>query len=185
LYRKLLLSFRDDYRDMTAGITKALAEGDYGLAQRLAHTVKGVAGNISADGLQAAASAVEEAVKEGRYGEAGQTLEPFNLELKRVLRALDELDQGRSDCQQAPWSGMIDLPALLTVLVELKPHLQKSKMKQIKAQMEKAAALMWADEAAGDLAALKMLVGKFKYKEALPVLESLIETLQRLGGSHA
>jgi len=46
-----------------AQIRSALDAGDMALAQRLAHTLKGVAGNIGAEALQAAAAELEHAIR--------------------------------------------------------------------------------------------------------------------------
>ena len=48
LYRKLLRQFSNTEADAAHRIASALAENDRALAERLAHSVKGVAGNIGA-----------------------------------------------------------------------------------------------------------------------------------------
>ena len=56
LYRKLLRQFSNTEADAAQRIASALAEKDRALAERLAHTVKGVAGNIGASAVQNAAA---------------------------------------------------------------------------------------------------------------------------------
>ena len=63
LYRKLLLQFSNTEADVAQRIGAALAEKDRALAERLAHTVKGVAGNIGAAAVQNAAAYLERAIK--------------------------------------------------------------------------------------------------------------------------
>jgi CheY-like chemotaxis protein/HPt (histidine-containing phosphotransfer) domain-containing protein len=65
VYQKLLDKFRRGEADAPQRIRTALVEGDLVTAQREAHTLKGVAGNLGAGRLAAAAKAVEFAVKEG------------------------------------------------------------------------------------------------------------------------
>ena len=48
LYLKLLRQFVDDERDAAVRIRERLAAGDHATAERMAHTVKGVAGNLGA-----------------------------------------------------------------------------------------------------------------------------------------
>ena len=182
LYHKILLSFREDYQDIIPRIKSAMGQQDYELAQRLAHTVKGVAGNIAAEDLQGAAADVESAVKGSRYDEVEQRLELFDRELTRVLAALQELARPDAHRPEAPSTFTIDVQALLDILEEARPNVQKSKLKQSKELMAKAGALPWPEELADHFAKLKKLVGKFKYKDALPVLESLMEKLRQLGG---
>ncbi|MGC3984664.1 MAG: ATP-binding protein [Pseudorhodoferax sp.] len=63
LYLNLLRKFEQGQQDAPAQIRSALDAGDMALAQRLAHTLKGVAGNIGAEALQAAAAALEHAIR--------------------------------------------------------------------------------------------------------------------------
>src|SRR5262249_48628939 len=62
LYRKLLRQFCTSEADAAQRIAAALAENDRALAERLAHTVKGVAGNIGASAVQTAAANLEKAI---------------------------------------------------------------------------------------------------------------------------
>jgi PAS domain S-box-containing protein len=51
-YRKLLKKFRSNQTGVPEQIAQAIESSDRELAERLAHTLKGVAGNIGAEGLQ-------------------------------------------------------------------------------------------------------------------------------------
>ena len=64
LYLKLLSQFADQQGAGLVQITAALAKGDAALAERIAHTLKGVAGNIGAKPVQAAAGSVEKLIRE-------------------------------------------------------------------------------------------------------------------------
>jgi two-component system sensor histidine kinase/response regulator len=64
LYVKLLRQFIDQQGQAVARITEALAKGDIALAERLAHTLKGVAGNIGARHVQSAAGALERSIRD-------------------------------------------------------------------------------------------------------------------------
>ena len=59
LYRDFLNKFIADQEDAAVRIKKSLDEGDRILAERLAHTIKGVAGNIGAGGVQEIAAELE------------------------------------------------------------------------------------------------------------------------------
>jgi two-component system sensor histidine kinase/response regulator len=63
LYRKLLRQFAEQQGPAVGQISAALAQGDVALAERLAHTLKGVAGNIGAKPVQAAAGALEKLIR--------------------------------------------------------------------------------------------------------------------------
>jgi two-component system, sensor histidine kinase and response regulator len=64
LYLAMLRRYVDGQRDTPAAIRKALAEGDRATAERLAHTAKGVAGNVGAVEIAPLATAVETAIRE-------------------------------------------------------------------------------------------------------------------------
>jgi signal transduction histidine kinase/CheY-like chemotaxis protein len=65
LYRDLLGQFAAKQGDAAAQISAALESGDSNLAERIAHTVKGVAGNLAIAEVQSAAQKVEKAIREG------------------------------------------------------------------------------------------------------------------------
>ena len=66
LYRDLLGQFAAKQGDAAAQISAALESGDSKLAERIAHTVKGVAGNLAITEVQSAAQKVEKAIREGQ-----------------------------------------------------------------------------------------------------------------------
>ena len=77
-YFKVLGMFLTNQVDAPAQIRQSLESGDYGTAERLAHTAKGVSGNIGAVELQELAAKVEKAVKDGEGREAvEELLAPF------------------------------------------------------------------------------------------------------------
>ena len=64
LYRNLLTQFAEKQGDAGNQISEALKSGDDKLAERIAHTVKGVAGNLGISSVQLSAAMVEKAVRE-------------------------------------------------------------------------------------------------------------------------
>ena len=84
LLHMLLDEFAKQFAGAIGELRAAIEQGDAELARRLAHTLKGAAGNLSAQDLQQAALALEEEFKAGRL--AGQD-EPLAV----VERALAEL----------------------------------------------------------------------------------------------
>jgi len=65
LFRSLLEQFAGKQAGVGVQIAEALRNRDPALAERLAHTVKGVAGNIGIGGVQSAAAKVERGIKDG------------------------------------------------------------------------------------------------------------------------
>jgi|GEM_PF-475723 len=93
LYHRILIKFRDTQLDTPAQIAQALAAGDTGTAERLAHTLKGVAGSVGAGGVQEAARALEAAIRDGETG-VGPLLDALRSELGVIQEGLSGLDEG-------------------------------------------------------------------------------------------
>jgi signal transduction histidine kinase/DNA-binding response OmpR family regulator/HAMP domain-containing protein len=108
LYLKLLRQFAEHQSAVIARISEAQAAGDIQTAERLAHTLKGVAGNIGATQVQSAAGALERCLRDG----AGhQDLEAAK---QHVAAALDPLiEHLRTAAEVAPSEPEIS-PATLT-----------------------------------------------------------------------
>ena len=70
LYLKLLRQFVAQEADAGARIRACLISGDRGTAERLAHTVKGVAGSLGAGAVQAAGGVLEKAIGNGADADA-------------------------------------------------------------------------------------------------------------------
>jgi two-component system sensor histidine kinase/response regulator len=90
LYRKLLLDFGGQYTQVAAELRQALDAGDFVKSHSLVHNLKGLAGNLAAVDLQAAAIEMEKWVKgdQARTVPAGMLNQKF-LELEKALdRAL-------------------------------------------------------------------------------------------------
>jgi signal transduction histidine kinase/DNA-binding response OmpR family regulator/HPt (histidine-containing phosphotransfer) domain-containing protein/HAMP domain-containing protein len=83
LYLKLLRQFVEEAGNAAERIRDTLAGGDRAGAERMAHTVKGVGGNLGATEVQAAADAVERAVKDGT-----PPIEPLCSRLAEALSVL-------------------------------------------------------------------------------------------------
>jgi signal transduction histidine kinase/DNA-binding response OmpR family regulator/HPt (histidine-containing phosphotransfer) domain-containing protein len=85
-YLALLRDFSATQADAPTRITAALAAGDSAGAERIAHTLKGLAGTIGANILQQRAHALEEAVRTG--GDAAASMPGVQAALSRLLAAL-------------------------------------------------------------------------------------------------
>jgi two-component system sensor histidine kinase/response regulator len=101
LYVKLLNQFVQQQGSAPADIAGALAGGDQALAERLAHTLKGVAGNIGAKSVQARAGVLEKLIREqastgeveAARKEVGATLDPLVDRLRAALGSAPSQDQ--------------------------------------------------------------------------------------------
>jgi signal transduction histidine kinase/CheY-like chemotaxis protein/CHASE3 domain sensor protein len=93
LYLKILRQFAGQQTSALDQIPDALANGDHGLAERLAHTLKGVAGSIGAAGVQSAAAVLERVIRDRSSADqverarqrVGVVLEPLARGIKAAL----------------------------------------------------------------------------------------------------
>ncbi len=64
LYVKILRQFAEQQGPAFDQVADALTTGDHALAERLTHTLRGVAGNVGATGVQSAAAALERVIRD-------------------------------------------------------------------------------------------------------------------------
>jgi len=91
LYRKLLLDFGANYGGVATEISEALEAKDFKQAHSLVHNLKGLAGNLEATNLQAAAVELEKLVR----GQAAK--KTSDKELKRIFAELENTIQQALD----------------------------------------------------------------------------------------
>jgi two-component system sensor histidine kinase/response regulator len=120
LYRKLLGKFRESNRDVVNEIKSSMVAGDMETAARLAHTVKGVAGNLGADDLFPAAGELEKAIKQGETGSFDPLIEQFEGLLSVVLDSIGDLEQKDAAKKETPVGEVtVDVDAVAPLLKEL------------------------------------------------------------------
>jgi HPt (histidine-containing phosphotransfer) domain-containing protein len=88
LYRKLLLDFGANYTETAGEIRKALDANDFDQAHSLVHNLKGLAGNLEAIDLQAAAVNMEKLVK--GVDKNAPSSSQLNLRLSELETALNQ-----------------------------------------------------------------------------------------------
>lgn len=178
LYLKLLRKFRDDFSNADSRIKEILAMGDKDGAQRLAHTVKGVAGNIGALKLQSSAAEVEGWIKNNREGDIEEALIPFGVELGAVMKSLSPIADEPDRPPQLTASN-IDTDKLIELLDQLQPHLKHRNPKLCQAVLDQAGRLAWPPNLVPELDDLRKLIRSYKFKEAQSVHESIMNILNR------
>lgn len=120
LYTKLLCKFKDGQENAVEQIKAALQMGDIETAARLAHTVKGVSGNLGGDNLYQAAAKLEEAIKEGKSLDL--VMAEFDSQLKVVMDGIRVVEERLTAQQKPEDSGVkapVDKEAVKTLLQEI------------------------------------------------------------------
>jgi HPt (histidine-containing phosphotransfer) domain-containing protein len=95
LYLSLLDKFRDNQRDFASNFREALAAGDRATAERLVHTLKGIAGTLGAETLQDSADILEKCVKNNESGEIDTRLASVDTELAAFIAIIDRALEAR------------------------------------------------------------------------------------------
>ncbi len=171
LYHSLLEKFCRDYANASTEIQRFLIAEMPAEARRLAHNIKGVAGNIGADALRDAAGLVEQKVAAGES--PGALLERLAGELHVTIESIAlalEGDQGVETPPARPGSREL----LLTLLKELGPPLRDGRAKQVKSIAMQLNERVWPDSIAGEVRTLAEFAGRYNFKDAIAALELLL-----------
>jgi CheY-like chemotaxis protein len=152
LYRKLLLDFGVKYTKVAVEIKDALIDGDLKQAQSLVHNIKGLAGNLAATELQAAAVEFEKLIK----GDQKPAVSPKQLDaefknletaINRALKAVQTLGPAPKKIPAVPAKDAI---------AAMNPQLAKEAADLLKEPVEM-----------GDITQIKSIAEKLKSKSSV------------------
>ncbi|MBF0337432.1 MAG: response regulator, partial [Nitrospirae bacterium] len=118
-FKELLMDFAEMYASITQEIQAEIHKGDIPKAQRLAHTIKGTAGNLSANGIYATAGELEKAIRDGSEARYVGLLSKFDAALQQVLESLKVLKRPESNLASPSGSTPGDIGQLRATLKEL------------------------------------------------------------------
>ncbi len=117
LYLSLLRKFKIRQKSSAAAIATALDQDDWDTAERLAHTIKGLAGTLGAQRIQSLAGLLEQAI---RHREPRPSVEePLREFAAAVAELLAELDKKLPPPPTPVMDGPVDLRKLEPVCIEL------------------------------------------------------------------
>ncbi|KIX15324.1 response regulator [Dethiosulfatarculus sandiegensis] len=179
LYWNLLIKLGSEYEGMADDINRAWEKGEKAEAERMAHSVKGVAGNVGAMDLAQKAADLETCMKQEDKENLPGLLEAFSFSLSQLISALKQIQPASSEEPRADDSGTEATPQELAEAVNtILPHLKAKKPKPAKEALEKAEGLNWPFEPREDFIQLGKLIKKYKFKDAALAAEILIEKLK-------
>ncbi len=170
LYYNLLQQFVDGQLDAPEKIGAALRDHDRKVAERLAHTVKGVAGNIGAAAVHGVAAELEKAIKSnGGQLRLDSLRAKLGAELGRLREAVAPfLPEPEAAPEEAP-AGAVAPEVIRAAVDKLSALLGDSDAAAGDALEADAAALRAVMDAAG-FARLKKLVNDYAFDDALETL---------------
>jgi CheY-like chemotaxis protein/two-component sensor histidine kinase len=91
LFKKLLGEFYLDHREDIDAIQEALQAGDHETAERLAHTIKGVAATIGANELNFSAKNLELAIKQDKIDDIDRLIDELAMVMRPIVEDLSAL----------------------------------------------------------------------------------------------
>ena len=127
LYRDLLQQFAAKQADAVSQISAAIESGDFHLAERMVHTIKGVAGNIGLGKVLAAAEKLERAIRTEGVDRL-RLFEEFRLVLERQAQAVRSATFEVGASQPAKWrkGESFDAQSATTAIARLRALLEAS-----------------------------------------------------------
>ncbi len=178
LYRKLLLKFRGNQRDFEQRFLAARVDQDPDADTRVAHTLKGVAGNIGALGVQEVAHSLEMACKSGEKS-IDELLAAVMAELQPVMAGIEVLDQPISEeGASAAKSRELDLPAVEPLLRELHTLVTNDDIKAADT-VDKLESLLKGTDYSGHLDSVTRAIEGYDFEKALEALTTLARKLDK------
>ena len=179
LYLDIIVKFYDTNQNIIHEIETCLSNSDNKTAQRIAHTIKGVAGNIGAVDLQEKAGLLENAIANQEKNRYPDRIRNFAEALKRVLTALEPyVKKDLNMDQQNMEDRETGTPEFLKEkLIALQLPLKKRKIKDCKRIMKSINAMAWTVELEKSVSDLSQKVKRYKFVDAERITCELLKGL--------
>lgn len=179
LLNRLLTCFCEREADSVATIRAALATGDREAATRVAHTLKGLAGNIGAHAVAEAAGEVEARLRQGANSDCA-SLADLDRELQGLIERIEEslpglVEPPASETPAQP-AAMPARGELRAALAQLRSMLEEddgnagAQLASLHAALAELGLARQADE-------LRRLISRYRFDAALEALAALIDEL--------
>ncbi len=179
LLAKLLRDFGQNYAGVVGQIREALAHEDMALARRTVHTLKGMAGNLSATEVYIAAQDLEAVIQKVDHEGIVGGLDKLEEVLRPVFEAAALLSQGETNQATPPAAEgrpLMDAAKLTTVLTEIDNLLKKNNMSARK-QFGLLKEQLPCDEYQVPLEQIEACLSRLNFKEARRHLVSIAQAL--------
>ena len=188
LLAALLGKFVRDFAAASEDIEIALRTNQPRDAARIAHTIKGVAGTIGAKDLGDSAAELDNCLKQVLSGtrstvDADPALMKFRAELESLVGALSSAGFDGAEASQMtrdPASQDSARPGsreeFVVILAQIKPTLKKRQPKRAREYLDQLLSRQWEGEISMNIRRLADLVKRYRFTEAMEIVENMMKT---------
>ncbi|RJP19942.1 MAG: hybrid sensor histidine kinase/response regulator, partial [Candidatus Omnitrophota bacterium] len=180
LYKKLLLAFYKQYKNLTEVLTDAKHRGDMVLIQRTAHTLRGLAGSVGADRLSLRAAELESGIDVGSNEIKDELLENVIDAMQEILTSIAQWKNANSPSPVAIASASSNQTApketLLPLFHELAGMLEQGRY-DAHEKLNAVKAIFQPDEYQGDFQKLDDAIEGYEFEEARSILTDFASKL--------
>jgi len=182
LYLGLLDKFKQSYAHADRDFRNLVEKKQDEDARRLAHSIKGVAGNIGMTDLQKTAADLETAFRDKARSEYDTLITRFSQTLPLALSSVDQLTESVVKAPPLPKNLEIKSPKELALMLDdLAPFVKKREAKPAKERIKEMTTLAWPKHIEPDIAELARLISRYQFKPAAEILEKVIVKLENIG----
>ena len=178
VYRKVLGKFYLEYRYLVAKIEAAWCANDLETISKIAHNIKGTAGNIGAVNLQSAASQLEEVLTKAVAGNARDLLNGFETELTSIINSLANFEAQEPLINPEIGGNANTHQELLLFLRALAAAVAASKPQPCRKIVAEITAVKWSKKVTRKIGLIKHAVDLFDFSDAGKLIEQLISELE-------
>ena len=182
LYKKLLIQFNEEYHNAASHLVSLWDAQSYDEAIRLTHSIKGVAGNIGANGLFKISAKLESNLKTTPEKLPEDTLLKFSEQLQFVCIGIESaplsIEKTSITMIDAPEGSLKELHQLLE---ELLVFVKKKKPKQCSEQIESINKLKWPEHYASAITEIQPLLDRYKFKAVEIAIDQIMNELDSKG----
>jgi two-component system, sensor histidine kinase and response regulator len=170
LYRKLLIEFGKKYSTVTEEIKNLIGRNDFAAAERAAHTLNGIAGNLSVTVIQEAAQDMETALA-NKTGDYQHLLSSLDQALQPVLKYIKCWEQIREEkCLRKDIP--VELAVVSPILQEMARNLRKFDA-DAENSLEKLKSYVGSSWFREDIEQLDGYIAVFDFENALKILHKI------------
>ncbi|AZQ11907.1 PAS domain S-box protein [Shewanella khirikhana] len=178
LYRRILERFISSQAKAPAGIRKALAAGEQEEAVRLAHTLKGVAGNLSAEPLVLAAKSLESLLMnkepcDAALAELEAVLGPIVVAIERWAEA-SATDNADATGEAGPMLGDEELIATLNQVLGMLDDSDSGAVAALDALGGQVSQTLWSR-----LRPVREMVAGYQFDDGADLVRELLQELEQ------